>query len=670
MGSGDPNSPSFGDTIGQLAQTLFYMTPAGARYANARSAISMWDYRRALEEERREQRADLEQQKTQYGALEQAAQNLEADPGAAFTRLGTVPVTHAKALEHREKLRGRAATLGGQQAYFKALMSGVPVMEPTFSDAAMGVAETAPGSLRVTPGRRTAGPTREVEFSPAPPAPSFVAPYAPDRPERGGYAQPQRIAAGATPGSPLSNWPPGMPAATPFDRSGIAAVEPFGPPDTFPRRSPIETGPLTQAAPTVEVAPGVEPTTTTLPWQSGERQAGEREPTTQEVRGRLAGLRPEFQSGALGELYKSLPLLKEMDRTRGGDEGAAIVNAAVTQFTQEGVRLRQGGDGDRAGMVESIAQGLRGNAAAASNPKAAREAVMLARQQYGALPKGPKLEAATIQKLVGLFGQKPGYTDDEVRQAQAALADDAGWDVLAKRHTPEIVTILQGDLKIQRPQDVTGDALSRARQLQQQGRSVVAGASAGAVEAARLAVPNPMDVESGKVWRGLTNAMGVLDHMTGLIGSGRVSLSRIAGGIKPWVNEIVQSGKIGPFPVPEGLLPSYSSEERQFLALLNDYADLVLRQRSGAQINEQEFKRMLSFLANEQVRPEVIIDRLGLQDRRLEREMGSLEQLLKSQRMIVPSRQPRQGLRPDELKELEHLRRLQQQEDARRGNRR
>lgn len=192
------------------------------------------------------------------------------------------------------------------------------------------------------------------------------------------------------------------------------------------------------------------------------------------------------------------------------------------------------------------------------------------------------------------------------------------------------------------PEDIS----ERARMLSEAAETRVAATSAAAVERARLDVPNPMDADMRKQWMGITDSVGRLDTMTELLGSGKVNLKKIAGGIAPWVNEIVQTGRvglplIGEFPVPEALLPSLTREEYQFLSSLHDYADLVLRQRSGAQINEQEFKRMLTFLAHPGVRAEVIIERLALQDQRLEQSMKTVEHLLTSQRSIVPPRMPR-----------------------------
>jgi hypothetical protein len=106
-------------------------------------------------------------------------------------------------------------------------------------------------------------------------------------------------------------------------------------------------------------------------------------------------------------------------------------------------------------------------------------------------------------------------------------------------------------------------------------------------------------------------AQGQLNEMLRL--APKVNLPQIAGGLAPWVNSIAQTGKVGPIPVPPEVSGTLTPEQNRFLAMLQDYADQVLRLRSGAQINEQEFKRMLGFLASPDVRPDVLMERLRLQ---------------------------------------------------------
>lgn len=85
-----------------------------------------------------------------------------------------------------------------------------------------------------------------------------------------------------------------------------------------------------------------------------------------------------------------------------------------------------------------------------------------------------------------------------------------------------------------------------------------------------------------------------------------VDLKKIAGGIAPWVNEIARTKTFLGFPIPDTMIPQYTQEEMKFIAGLHDYADLVLRQRSGATIAPNELERMLKFLASPSSSPDQI----------------------------------------------------------------
>lgn len=124
-------------------------------------------------------------------------------------------------------------------------------------------------------------------------------------------------------------------------------------------------------------------------------------------------------------------------------------------------------------------------------------------------------------------------------------------------------------------------------------------------------IPARIPAEHLKRLEDVSMAQHQTDEMLRLVP--QVRLSQIVGGLKPWINDIIQSGRVGPLTIPEGTLGTLTPAENRFLALTQDYADSVLRLRSGAQINEQEFKRMLGFLANPAVQPDVFKSRLQLQ---------------------------------------------------------
>jgi hypothetical protein len=129
-------------------------------------------------------------------------------------------------------------------------------------------------------------------------------------------------------------------------------------------------------------------------------------------------------------------------------------------------------------------------------------------------------------------------------------------------------------------------------------------------------------------------AQGQLNEMLRLAPT--VQLPQIAGGLAPWVNSIIQTGRVGPIPIPPAIAGSLSDDQNRFLAMLQDYADQVLRLRSGAQINEQEFKRMLGFLASPDVTPQVIVQRLQLQQDFLKGKRSALEGALRGGGYRVP----------------------------------
>lgn len=101
--------------------------------------------------------------------------------------------------------------------------------------------------------------------------------------------------------------------------------------------------------------------------------------------------------------------------------------------------------------------------------------------------------------------------------------------------------------------------------------------------------------------------------------SGKIDLNKIAGGVRPWINQLIQRwGGTTPPPtgttagaVPRGKM-ALSEDEQRFLALMQDYADVILRQRSGAAISEGEMRRMLGFVPDQSLSPQTIQARLRL----------------------------------------------------------
>ena len=654
---------AFGDSgAGTLLKSLFYMTQAGQRYAQATNMIEGGRHRKSLEEQLRAALERQQAQETEQGQLTPYIldpERTETQPFAGTFRFPTTAKEYAALAEKgRERIGRRHAATALE-----------PFSTPTLTGEDMGEVGTWPGAVRVTPG--PAG-------LPPPPVESGST-GGPVRYERGAITE-RRV-------------PPSPEAMLHFAKLSGAQREAAGSPlwsKTFvqePGRTVQEgESAYTGEPPLMERRPGAPgpPTVDVLkPPRAGVGTVAEelRPPTFPEAYRRVPERYRELAVPYLVEKAKA-GLFKD-DAGKQASIGEAIVNSFVTTVRSRAAELREAGQVEEAALHDAEAERLANDADAKKNPQTAGISVRYAQQTLGRL-KGPTLDKELSRKLVDLFGSQRQYRPEQLQEATRALTEDAGWATARKQWglDDDLLNILRSKLGLEHPRDLTKQNVAEAREMREAEKVRVQGAGAGAAERARLEVPNPMTEPMSKKWSGLTDAMGMLDTMQGLLRSGQVNLPKIAGGIKPWVNAIVQEGKIGPIPVPEALLPTYTSEERQFLASLMDYADQVLRQRSGAQINEQEFKRMLTFLAHEGVRPEVILDRLKVQDSKLDREMGSLEHLLKSQRMLVPPRMPRErsapaglptpppgigppGLSPAKQKRLEELRQEKAREQGR-----
>lgn len=162
--------------------------------------------------------------------------------------------------------------------------------------------------------------------------------------------------------------------------------------------------------------------------------------------------------------------------------------------------------------------------------------------------------------------------------------------------------------------------------------------TARAVDAARqqgLAaanLPARTPVEQQKVLQDMALARSQIAELTKLAPD--VNLPNLVGGIRPWANQVIQTGRIGPIPIPAGQL---TPAQNRFLALTQDYADSMLRLRSGAQINEQEFQRMLGFLVQPGVNADVFMARMQLNGDLLRARQGIVTETLKGAGYRAPS---------------------------------
>ena len=279
--------------------------------------------------------------------------------------------------------------------------------------------------------------------------------------------------------------------------------------------------------------------------------------------------------------------IREMyiDRTYGGTAGKEI-DAARDAFdrrlAQKGVALPSTAAKaqetaattaaqKRAGLAPDI---VKGEAAAAAEKTQAQEIAKLTAKPFGMEEARLRLQELRNNVEQGNFA---GLTDTVTNYLKA--------DPTVK----DKPTQAQVQRAIERSE---GALLERSRQQ---------GLAAGNI-------PARTPETEMKLFQNLALAQSMLDELARL--TPKVNLPKIAGGLAPWFNKIAETGRVGPLPVD---MRGLSGGDRRFLALTRDYADTVLRMRSGAQINEQEFARMLGFLPVEQATPATVRARLTLQ---------------------------------------------------------
>lgn len=154
------------------------------------------------------------------------------------------------------------------------------------------------------------------------------------------------------------------------------------------------------------------------------------------------------------------------------------------------------------------------------------------------------------------------------------------------------------------------------------------------VEASKLAVKQPAPQEAGVSFDRHKTAESALAQIFTL--SKRVDLPKIAGGLAPLFNTISTTGQFNGIPIPESLRATLSNDEMKFLAALDNYADLVLRQRSFGSTTEGEMRRMFGFLATPGKTPQALLQSLGLQQDTLDTSRRILEEKFNQNRWIIP----------------------------------
>jgi len=285
--------------------------------------------------------------------------------------------------------------------------------------------------------------------------------------------------------------------------------------------------------------------------------------------------------------------------------------------------------------------------------------------ETGALPTVPEAEQLGVD-LSRYPGGREAMVKRRQEEAQLRQTEALGRKTTAEAQALEVGAPFRAEMEILKLQklrqeveqgkmpSLTGDIVNRLRATpgvdprnptpEQVAKAITdheAALTARAVDAARqqglaaAQIPARTPVEQQKATESIVSARSQMTELARLAPA--VNLPSLVGGIRPWANQIIQTGKIGPIPIPAG---SLTPEQNRFLALVQDYADSVLRLRSGAQINEQEFQRMLAFLMQPGVTADVFTARMQLQDDLLRVKQEIQAEVLRQSGYRAPSMPP------------------------------
>lgn len=150
-------------------------------------------------------------------------------------------------------------------------------------------------------------------------------------------------------------------------------------------------------------------------------------------------------------------------------------------------------------------------------------------------------------------------------------------------------------------------------------------------------IPQRTPIEMMKDMRITAMARAQITELRRLSVLPSVRLDQVMGGLRPWFNQVAETGKVSIMPVSPESFGGLNTDERRLLAVARDYVDSVLRMRSGASINEAEYERMLTFLPTETVTPTTFMTRLGSQDDLLRAKDDTTRQMLSTGGYRVPS---------------------------------
>ena len=382
---------AFGDSgAGTLLKSLFYMTPAGQRYAQATNMIEGGQHRKRLEERLRAYLERQQAEESEQGQLTPYILDPERTETQPFSGTFRFPTTAKEYAALAEKGRERI----GKRHAATALE---PFSTPTLTGEDMGEVGTWPGAVRLTPG--PAGPT-------PPPV------------EQGSTGGPVRYEPGTKryrviPPSSMELLEAaergGAPQGIPPPRSRIETVG-QEPGRTVQEGEPAYTGepPLMERRPG---APGPPTVDVLKPPRAGVGTVAEelRPPTFPEAYRRVPERYRELAVPYLVEKAKA-GLFKD-DAGKQAGIAEALVDSFVTGARSRAAALREAGQPEEAARFEAEATDVAADPDARKHPQAAKMRVQLAQRSLTRLTnpwEAAKKEWGLDNDLVALLRSKLG----------------------------------------------------------------------------------------------------------------------------------------------------------------------------------------------------------------------------------------------------------------------
>lgn len=225
-------------------------------------------------------------------------------------------------------------------------------------------------------------------------------------------------------------------------------------------------------------------------------------------------------------------------------------------------------------------------------------------------------EARDLEKLVGMLGEESKVAAELEKEMMKLAASKLGADRAdaLKGMTAEVRTELEGtegareyiNAGVTPPAHMIREANARVKQ-ELAARQIEVAERTGLAAAARPERTPPAALEALEA---LDFARGQLSEMKRLIPL--IPLEETVGGARPWINKIMQEGKVAGIPIP--IKAGMSADQVRFLTLLQDYSDAIVRSRTGSAMPAGEYQNLLKWIPDQQITGPALIARLNLND--------------------------------------------------------